>query len=228
MNERQSGARGRRVRGASQAQVITVLENTLTDPATRSPEFEELVLQHLDMLYAVALRLTRNPTDAQDLAQNTIVKALRFHDKFQEGTYIKAWLLTILRNTFINEYRRKVRRPTFVELSGTEPAEETAPDPEVGGYEPNEASSQDLLELLDDEVKQAIESLPDDFRHAVIMADLEDMSYKEIADAMNCPLGTVMSRLYRGRKLLREKLYEYARDRRIVGKEPVEAEAESL
>lgn len=185
-------------------------------------------MQHLDMLYAVALRLTRNPTDAQDLAQNTIVKALRFHDKFQEGTYIKAWLLTILRNTFINEYRRKVRRPTFVELSGAEPAEETAPDPEVGGYEPNEASSQDLLELLDDEVKQAIESLPDDFRHAVIMADLEDMSYKEIADAMNCPLGTVMSRLYRGRKLLREKLYEYARDRRIVGKQPVEAEAESL
>lgn len=168
------------------------------------------------MLYAVALRLTRNPTDAQDLTQNTVVKALRFHDKFQEGTYIKAWLLTILRNTFINEYRRKVRRPTFVELSGAEPAEETAPDPEVVGYEPRNPDSSDLLELLDDEVKNAVESLPDDFRQAVIMADLEDMSYKEIADAMNCPLGTVMSRLYRGRKLLRERLYDYAKDRRIV------------
>ena len=194
----------------------TILEKAAIVSEERSSEFEELVLQHLDMLYAVALRLTRNPTDAQDLTQNTIVKALRFHDKFQEGTYIKAWLLTILRNTFINEYRRKVRRPTLVELSGMEPAEETAPDPEVGGYEPREPNSSDLLELLDDEVKHAIESLPDDFRQAVIMADLEDMSYKEIADAMECPLGTVMSRLYRGRKLLRERLYDYARDRRIV------------
>lgn len=198
---------------------VTDLENAGTEPQVRSADFEELVLQHLDMLYAVALRLTRNPTDAQDLTQNTVVKALRFHDKFQEGTYIKAWLLTILRNTFINEYRRKVRRPTFVELSGAEPAEETAPDPEVGGFEPAQPNSQDLMELLDDEVKQAIESLPDDFRNAVVMADLEDMSYKEIAEAMNCPLGTVMSRLYRGRKLLRERLYEYARDRRIVGHE---------
>lgn len=135
----------------------TILEKAAIVSEERSSEFEELVLQHLDMLYAVALRLTRNPTDAQDLTQNTIVKALRFHDKFQEGTYIKAWLLTILRNTFINEYRRKVRRPTLVELSGMEPAEETAPDPEVGGYEPREPNSSDLLELLDDEVKHAIE-----------------------------------------------------------------------
>lgn len=204
------------------------MEKAVTDPEARSPEFEELVLQHLDMLYAVALRLTRNPVDAQDLTQNTIVKALRFHDKFQEGTYIKAWLLTILRNTFINEYRRKVRRPTFVELSGAEPAEETAPDPEVVGYEPHDPNTSDLMELLDDEVKQAVESLPDDFRQAVIMADLEDMSYKEIADAMNCPLGTVMSRLYRGRKLLREKLFEYAKDRRIIREDDgAEAEAQA-
>ena len=184
---------------------------------TRSSEFEELVLEHMDMLYAVALKLTRNATEAEDLTQNTVVKALRFHDKFTEGTYIKAWLLTILRNTFINEYRRKVRRPTFVELSGTEPAKNTAPDPDVP-YEPKEQSSNELFELLDDEVKLAIESLPDDFKQAVIMADLEDKSYKEIAEAMNCPLGTVMSRLYRGRKLLRERLHEYAQDRRLVGK----------
>jgi RNA polymerase sigma-70 factor (ECF subfamily) len=196
---------------------VRELDNAATQDQARSAEFEELVLQHLDMLYAVALRLTRNPTDAQDLTQNTVVKALRFHDKFQEGTYIKAWLLTILRNTFINEYRRKVRRPTFVELSGAEPAEETAPDPEVVGFEPVHPDSEDLMELLNDEVKNAVVSLPDDFRQAVIMADLEDMSYKEIAEAMNCPLGTVMSRLYRGRKLLRERLYDYAKDRRIVG-----------
>ncbi|MBN2309452.1 MAG: sigma-70 family RNA polymerase sigma factor [Candidatus Hydrogenedentes bacterium] len=169
------------------------------------------------MLYAVALRLTRNPADAQDLAQNTVVKALRFHEKFQKGTYIKAWLLTILRNTFINEYRRKARRPTFVELSGSEPAADKAPDPGVR-YEPVSGDSGDLLELLDDEVREAIESLPHDFRQAVIMADLQDMSYKEIAEEMDCPLGTVMSRLYRGRKLMRDKLEDYARSRRLVGK----------
>lgn len=182
----------------------------------RSKEFEALVLEHLDMMYAVALRLTRNAADAQDLTQNTLVKALRFHTKFKEGTYIKAWLLTILRNTFINEYRRKVRRPTFVELSGTEAAEDRLPDPQVS-FEPQPGHTSDLLELLDDEVKGAIESLPDDFRNAVIMADIEDKSYKEIADIMGCPLGTVMSRLYRGRKLLRSQLMEYARERRMAG-----------
>lgn len=167
------------------------------------------------MMYAVALRLTRNPADAQDLTQNTVVKALRFHKKFKEGTYIKAWLLTILRNTFINEYRRKVRMPNFVELSGTEASMETPTDPEIP-YEPEGFSTEELFELLDDKVKKAIEELPEDFRKAVIMADLEDKSYKEIAEAMDCPLGTVMSRLYRGRKLLREQLTEYALNRNIV------------
>ncbi len=202
-------------------------ENTLTQaiehPGIRSREFEDLVLGHLDMMYAVALRLTRNATDAQDLTQNTVVKALRFHDKFEEGTYIKAWLLTILRNTFINEYRRKVRRPTFVELSGAEPAKDDAPDPKVG-YHPPDRKSESLLELLDDEVRNAIESLPDDFRQAVIMADLEDLSYKEIADTMKCPLGTVMSRLYRGRKLLREKLRDYAAGKRLVSSQNTDEE----
>ena len=167
------------------------------------------------MLYAVALRLTRNPADAEDLTQNTYVKALRFHDKFKEGTYIKAWLLTILRNTFINEYRRRTRRPAEVELSGLEAAPENAPDPDIF-FEPRRGNTDDLLELVDDPVRQAIEALPDDFRNAVIMADMEDLSYKEIAAIMQCPLGTVMSRLYRGRKLLREALTDYARERRFA------------
>lgn len=184
----------------------------------RSKEFENQVLEHLDMLYAVALRLTRNPTDAQDLTQNTVVKALRFYDRFKEGTYIKAWLLTILRNTFINEYRRRVRRPDVVELTGAEASPEPGPDPEIP-YEPSEGNSAGLLELLDDEVKDALESLPEDFRLAVIMADLEDKSYKEIAEAVDCPIGTVMSRLYRGRRLLRERLYDYAKDHRLVSGE---------
>ncbi len=179
--------------------------------SARPHEFDELVLSHVDMLYAVALKLTRNAADAEDLTQNTILKALRFHDKFQQGSYIKAWLLTILRNTFINDYRRKVRRPAQVPLSGTEPAPDAAPDPHVN-YEPRSRSYADVLELLDDQVRQAIEELPDDFRQAVIMADIEDKSYKEIAEIMNRPIGTVMSRLFRGRKLLREKLGDYAHE----------------
>lgn len=194
------------------------METAQTVAITRSPEFEQLVLDHMDMLYAVALRHTRNTADAADLTQNTVLKALRFHDKFETGTYIKAWLLTILRNTYINEYRRKARRPTMVELSGTEPAQDNSPDPEIR-YEPSKRSARELMELLDDEVKLAIESLPGDFRTAVIMADIEDLSYKEIADKMGCPLGTVMSRLFRGRKLLREKLHRYAEEKGLVHKE---------
>ncbi len=188
------------------------VSEALIEAPSRTREFEEQVLQHMDLLLAVALRLTRNRADAEDLTQNTVVKALRFHDHFKEGTYIKAWLLTILRNTFINEYRRRVRRPATVELTGAEAAEESRSAPE----ELVHAQRADLMELLDDEVKLAIEALPPDFRGAVIMADLEEMSYKEIADVMQCPLGTVMSRLYRGRKMLRESLKQYAQERRLA------------
>jgi len=181
--------------------------------AQRSPEFEQQVLEHLDMLYAVALNLTRNAADAEDLTQNAVVKALRFHDKFKEGTYIKAWLLTILRNTFINEYRRRSRQPLQVELSGTEAADAPVTPPASAEAAQVEA----MLELLDDEVRQAVAELPDDFRNAVIMADLQEKSYKEIAGIMGCPIGTVMSRLYRGRKILREQLAAYAHQRRLGG-----------
>jgi RNA polymerase sigma-70 factor, ECF subfamily len=187
------------------------------DTQQRSKEFEASVQEHLNMLYAVALRLTRNDADAEDLVQNTVVKALRFHRKFQKGTYIKAWLLTILRNTFINDYRRTARRPIHVELSGTEPAAPAySPDPMTRNNQSESTSSQ-LMELLDEEVRQAIDALPNDFRSAVVMADLQGSSYKEIASTMGCPLGTVMSRIHRGRKLLRNQLHEYARSRRLEG-----------
>jgi len=181
----------------------------------RSPEFESQVLEHVNLLYAVALRLTRNATDAEDLTQNSIVKALRFHDKFKEGTYIKAWLLTILRNTFINDYRSKSRRPSQVELNGTEAAPDVGLIPDIP-IETEPDNTEKLMELLDDNVRNAVMNLPDDFRQAVIMADLEDRSYKDIADVMGCPLGTVMSRLFRGRKLLREELGGYARSQGII------------
>lgn len=194
------------------------------DPENRAKEFDDLVLEHLDMLYAVALRLTRNPVDAQDLTQASIVKALRFHDKFKKGTYIKAWLLTILRNTFINDYRRKTRAPVVVGITGVEPQAEGPPDSEVP-IEPESSSYEHIVELLSDEVRKAIEGLPPEFRTAVILADVEDRSYKEIAEVMNCPVGTVMSRLFRGRKLMRAELADYAAEYQ-VGKRRAKKEAE--
>ena len=189
----------------------------LDDTQQRSREFEASVLEHLNMLYAVALRLTRNDADAEDLVQNTVLKALRFHRKFEEGTYIKAWLLTILRNTFINDYRRTARRPMHVELTGAEAAAACySPDP-MARKSHSESSTGEVMELLDEEVRQAIDSLPTDFRSAVVMADLQGSSYKEIASTMGCPLGTVMSRIHRGRRLLRDQLGEYARSRRLQG-----------
>lgn len=193
------------------------------DGSERSPKFDALVLEHLDMLYAVAVRLTRNPVEAQDLLQTAMLKAFRFHAKFKEGTYIKAWLLTILRNTFINDYRRKTRSPIVQGLGDVERPTETFPDPEVQ-IEPRSQKYGDLVELLSDEVRSALESLPDEFKAAVIMADVEDKSYKEIAEAMKCPVGTVMSRLYRGRKLMRAQLGDYAVERHIR-KRPAETDA---
>ncbi len=183
----------------------------------RSRAFEKGLLEHTNLLHGVALRLTRNDADAADLVQSTMLKALRFHDRFQEGTHIKAWLLTILRNAFINDYRQKARRPIHVELTGREAASQSySPDPLLpsGGRQP---SVDELMEMLDDEVKHAVDDLPNEFRSAVVMADLQGNSYKEIAAALKCPLGTVMSRIYRGRKLLRKELGEYAKRQRLAG-----------
>lgn len=181
----------------------------------RNPMFDELLLEHLDLLFAVGMKLTRNADDAEDLVNNTVLKALRFHDKFKEGTYIKAWLLTILRNTYINQYRQRVRRPSQVELSGTEESKEAYPDPALR-YLPKSESYADVMELFEDKVRVAVDTLPIEFRKVVIMADVEDRSYKDIAAALDCPIGTVMSRLYRGRKILRTQLHDYAMDHGLV------------
>ena len=174
--------------------------------ALERPEFfERAVVEHMETLYAVALRLTRNTADARDLQQDALVRALRFHDKFKQGTYIRAWLLTILKNTFINDYRKKARRPVQVELSNAEQMSSDVVDRDMG-YFPRELRSKNVLEFLGDEVRRAVEALPEGHQRAVIMADLHDMSYKEIAEELECPLGTVMSRLHRGRRLMRESL----------------------
>ncbi len=171
-------------------------------------EFEALALPHLDGLYAAALRLTKNPRDAEDLVQDAVLRAFRFFDKFERGTNIKAWLYKILTNTFINRYRRTTKERNIVEderdsvqdrLVSRDAAIE-AEDPERAFFD----------RLLSDDVLRAIDAIPVDFRLTVILADLQDFSYKEIADILDVPVGTVMSRLFRGRRLLQKQLAEYA------------------
>src|SRR5207302_2920043 len=172
-------------------------------------EFEHLSLEHLDALYSAALRLTKNERDAEDLVQDCFLRAFRFFDKFERGTNIKAWLFKILTNPFINRYRRKVKERTVVEGAAREgtnerfvarDANESASNPEQFFFD----------RLLSDDVLRAVDALPIDFRLVVILADLQEFSYKEIAEILDCPVGTVMSRLYRGRRLLQKALATYA------------------
>jgi RNA polymerase sigma-70 factor (ECF subfamily) len=179
--------------------------------------FEELAMEHMGSLYTAALRMTRNPSDAEDLVQETYLKAYRAFDGFQEGTNLKAWLYRILTNTFINSYRARKRRP---EESDIEDLENLYLYRRLGGLEGASAGRSAEEEVLDRfteaEVKEAIESLPEQFRLAVILGDVEGFSYKEIAEILQIPIGTVMSRLHRGRRALQKRLYEFGRQRGLV------------
>jgi RNA polymerase sigma-70 factor (ECF subfamily) len=182
-------------------------------------EFQELALCHLDALFASALRLTKNEGDAEDLVQDTYVRAYRFFDKFERGTNIKAWLFKILTNTFINRYRRKIKERALSEGVDREAVHERllAKDSQEHQSNPEQAVFE---RLLSDDVLRAIDGLPDDFRMVVVLADLQEFSYKEIAEIMECPVGTVMSRLYRGRRLLQKYLERYAVELGIVKSAP--------
>src|SRR5712664_42262 len=172
-------------------------------------EFETLALSHLDPLYSAALRLTKNERDAEDLVQDTCMRAFRFFDKFERGTNMKAWLFKILTNTFINRYRRKVKERNVVEGSERDAVHERFISRDATDFAAN--PEQYLFDrLLSDDVLRAIDGLPINFRLVVILADLQEFSYKEIAEILDCPVGTVMSRLFRGRKLLQKTLREYA------------------
>jgi RNA polymerase sigma-70 factor (ECF subfamily) len=176
---------------------------------TLKAEFEGLTLEHLDSLYSAGLRLTKNERDAEDLVQDTYMRAFRFFDRFERGTNIKAWLFKILTNTFINRYRRKVKERTVVDGTDRDTVEERFMSREVAemASHPEHFFSERMLST---DVLAAIDALPVDFRMVVILADLQEFSYKEIADILSCPVGTVMSRLFRGRKLLQDSLRQYA------------------
>jgi RNA polymerase sigma-70 factor (ECF subfamily) len=179
--------------------------------------FAELAMPYMSALYSAALRMTRNPSDAEDLVQETYLRAYRGFGGFQDGTNLKAWLYKILTNTFINTYRAKKRRPEQVDLDDTE---DFFLYRRLGGLEAVEAQRSPESEVLDaipDElVKAALESLPEQFRMAVLLADVEGFSYKEIAEIMDVPIGTVMSRLHRGRKALQKQLWEFGRERGLL------------
>jgi RNA polymerase sigma-70 factor (ECF subfamily) len=180
-----------------------LFRRTQADP--QREEFEREALKHLDSLYATALRLTRSPADAEDLVQDTFLKAYRFSDHFEAGTNLKAWLFKILTNTFINKYRRTTRERNVFEGQDADPVGEgvmsraamrALTEPETSAEEP----------ILAREIQAALDHLPEEYRIMILLADVEELSYKEIADVVGCPIGTVMSRLHRARKLMQKRL----------------------
>lgn len=182
---------------------------------SRREEFESEALSHLDAMYATALRLTRSVPDAEDLVQDAMLKAYRFYDRFEAGTNLKAWLLKILTNTFINRYRRKTReRKVFDGVMATPVGEGVMSRAAMRSL--TRATSDADRRILAAEIEAALDQLPADYRVMIVLADIEELSYKEIANIVGCPLGTVMSRLHRARKHMQKHLITQAIELGIV------------
>jgi RNA polymerase sigma-70 factor (ECF subfamily) len=187
-------------------------------------QFTSDAMQYAPQLFSTALRMTRNRSDAEDLVQETYIKGWRSFHTFEDGTNLRAWLFRIMTNTYINKYNAQKRKGTEVELDDVE---ELFLYKRLGSIDQSQLSSSaedQMLDLFtDDEVKNALESLPEDFRIPVLLSDVDGFAYKEIAEMLEIPIGTVMSRLHRGRKAMQKMLYEYARDRGLIV-EPVTIE----
>ncbi len=178
--------------------------------------FETEAMQYAPQLYSAALRMTRNPADAEDVVQETFLKAYRAYDSYTEGTNLKAWLYRILTNTYINKYRKQQRRPSEVELGELQDLYLYKRLGEASGAA--QSAEADMLDaFVDTDVIEALESLPETFRLPVLLADVDGFSYKEIAEMLDIPIGTVMSRLHRGRKALQKKLWDVAEEHGITG-----------
>ena len=199
---------------SSSAGELVRVDREKESAAERTKRFERDALQYMNQLYAAAMRYTKNPEDAQDLVQDTYIKAYNSFHQFEPGTNLKAWLYRVLTTTFINTYRKDQRRPqtSDSELEDWQIAEASSHTSDQG------KSAEDVVleNLPDSDIKNALAEIPEEFRMAVYLADVEGFSYKEIAEIVGVPAGTVMSRLHRGRKQLREKLTDYARERGYV------------
>jgi RNA polymerase sigma-70 factor (ECF subfamily) len=179
-------------------------------------DFETDAMEFAPQLYSAALRMTRNPADAEDVVQETFLKAYRAYGTFTAGTNLKAWLYRILTNTYINKYRKQQRRPSEVELGELQDIYLFKRVGEHSGA--SRSAEEDMLdEFVDEDIIEALESLPDNFRMPVLLADVEGFSYKEIAEMLDIPIGTVMSRLHRGRKALQRKLWNVAEAKGLTG-----------
>jgi RNA polymerase sigma-70 factor, ECF subfamily len=173
-------------------------------------DFNEEMIPHLDALYNFGLRLTADPNDAEDLVQDTIVKAYRFFSSYEKGTNAKAWLFRILKNSYINNYRKKSKKPQEVDYDEVSTFYETV---RAERTETSDLEDKMFRELIDDDLSRALDSIPEDFRTVVLLCDVEDFTYEEIANMLDVPIGTIRSRLHRGRNLLKVQLMEYASKR---------------
>jgi RNA polymerase sigma-70 factor (ECF subfamily) len=176
----------------------------------KQEDFEEEIVPHLDAMYNFALRLTSDPSDAEDLVQDTIVKAYRFFSSYEKGTNAKAWLFRILKNSYINNYRKKSKQPNQVDYDEVSTFYETI---RAERTDTSDLEDKMFRDLIDDDISQALEELPEDFRTVVLLCDVEGFTYEEIANMLDVPIGTIRSRLHRGRNLLKAQLQEYAEKR---------------